>query len=320
MTAISRSAPGKLILCGEHAVVYHQPAIAVPVMQVCTTTKVLATPTAPRGTVRVIAPQLGLESSLDSLPESDPLCLSIKMIQAHFNLDHLPACEIRINSSIPVASGLGSSASVSVSLVRALSEFLGCDLDDTETNQLAYEMEKLHHGNPSGIDNTVITFARPVCFMRGEPMELLQIAAPIELIIANTGIQASTAEAVEMVKKNHEENPQKYDAHFSEIGSLTQLVKEHLSEGFVEAIGPLLTQNHHLLQQLGVSCPELDNLVAVALAAGALGAKLSGGGLGGNMLALVNTVSADNVETALQLAGAISTIRTVVQPSQRVSQ
>lgn len=301
-------------MCGEHAVVYHQPAIAVPVMQVCTTTKVLATPTSPRGIVRVIAPQIGLDSSLDSLPETDSLPRSIRMIQAHFRLDHLPACEIRIDSTNPIGSGLGSSASSSVSLIRALSEFLGHDLDDTETNQLAYEMEKLHHGNPSGVDNTVITFARPVYFLRGEPIELLQIAQSLELIIANTGINASTAEAVALVKKNRDMDPQKYEALFSEIGNLTRQVKEHLANGMIAAIGTLLTQNHALLQQIGVSCPELDTLVTAALTAGGLGAKLSGGGLGGNMLALVDAASADAVEQALRSAGAVTTLHTTVQP------
>jgi mevalonate kinase len=300
-------------------VVYHQPAIAIPVMQVCTKTKVFAKPLSPRGSVHIIAAQLDIDADLSSLSVDLPLVKSLRLILDHFHIDHLPACEIRISSTIPIGSGLGSSASSSVSLIRAVAEFLGHYLDDQETSQLAYEMEKIHHGNPSGIDNSVITYAKPVYFTRGEQIEFLEIPKPFELIIANTGTRASTADAVAGVKERHDAEPQKYDAMFAEIGDLVKQVKTALMTGEIAEVGPLLTQDHHLLKQLGVSCPQLDKLVAAALKSGALGAKLSGGGLGGNMLALVDGSLADDIEKHLLSAGAVSTIRSKVFPTSEAA-
>lgn len=294
--------------------VYHQPAIAIPVNQVRATTRVIASPLAPRGSVRIVAPQIGIDSDLAELPENHPLRRSLKIIQNHFGIDHIPACEIRISSTIPVGSGLGSSASSSVSLIRAVSEFLGHPLDDEETSPLAFEMERLHHGNPSGIDNTVITFARPVFFKRGSPIEFIDAGKPLEFLIADTGIRASTSEAVERVREKYQSNPQQFDAIFSEMGALTHQVRACLVKGKETEFGPLLTQNHGLLKTFGVSCLQLDRLVEAALDAGAYGAKLSGGGLGGNMLALIDQDIAEGVERSLIKAGAVSVIRTSLLP------
>lgn len=315
MAAISRSAPGKLILCGEHAVVYHQPAIALPVLQALTTTNVFASPLASEGEIKIIARQIGIKSNLADLSESHPIYKSIHLILDHFHLDHLPACEIRVSSTIPLASGLGSSASTSVSLIRAISDFIGQPMTDSETNQLAYEMEKIHHGNPSGIDNTVVTFSRPIFFIRDEPIEFIKMAQPLEILIADTGIQASTSSAISMVKERWQSEPQKLNALFEGIGTLTRQIRQFLISGETHVIGSLLTQNHHALQEMGVSCPELDRLVTSALESGALGAKLSGGGLGGNMLALVEKTSTEKVKKALLEAGAVSVIHTSVEPT-----
>jgi mevalonate kinase len=314
MAAISRSAPGKLILCGEHVVVYHQPAIAVPVTQVASATKIFANPLGRKGEVKVIASQIGIDKLLSEIPDSNPIQQSIHILLGYFKIDHLPACEIRISSTIPIGSGLGSSASSSVSLVRAVSDFLGKPLGDEETNQLAFEMEKIHHGNPSGIDNTVITYARPISFVREEPIEFIKLVNPLELLIADTGIQASTMKAVGQVKEEWQKEPQKLESLFEKAGNLTREIKQLMLKGEIASIGPLLTQNHRILQDMGVSCPELDHLVTAALDAGALGAKLSGGGLGGNMLALVGAEHLEGVQNSLTKAGAVSIIHTTVQP------
>jgi mevalonate kinase len=312
MAAISRSAPGKLILCGEHAVVYHQPAIAVPVTRISTTTKILAAPLAPKGMIRINAPQVGINGPLEELPDSSTLRQSIKIIQDFFKLDHLPACEIRISSTIPIGSGLGSSASSSVSLIRALSDFLGAPLADEQTNRLAFEMEKLHHGSPSGIDNTVITHAQSLFFIRDEPVEFLQPGKPLDLIIADTGIHALTVSAVTQVRERYQGEPQRFGQFFEEIGDISQQVRQFFLDGKTFEIGQLLTRNHKILQELGVSCPELDRLVIASLESGAAGAKLSGGGLGGNMLALVDETCAARVEENLLASGAVSVIHTTI--------
>lgn len=315
MTAISRSASGKLILCGEHAVVYNQPAIAVPVDQVATSVKIFAKPLAEKGSVTVIIPQIGMESDLKVLPDSQPLKRSLAILQDHFKVDHFPACDIRISSTIPISSGLGSSASLSVALIRALSDFLGQDIDNEEINRVAFDLEKIHHGNPSGIDNTVITYAKPVYFVRGEEIEFIPLAKRMDLIIGCTGIRASTAQAVAGVRERWNNQRLKYEEIFSTVGELAKQIREILQRGDISYIGPLLTQNHELLKGMEVSCDELDALVEAAVDAGALGAKLTGSGQGGNMLALVDASTVDQVVNALSRAGAVSTIHAIIQPS-----
>lgn len=316
MPSISVSAPGKMILCGEHAVVYGQPAIAIPLQQINTTTYILARPTAPKGEVRLVADAIGFDDSILELDETDPIRAALELVKAHFSIDHFPACEIRIHSTIPLASGLGSSASLSVSLIRALCEFIGQPLPVHEINQMAFEVEKLHHGNPSGVDNTVIAYNQPVYFIRGKAQEFLQVSAPLHLVVANTGVPGSTAEAVAKVRQNWQDDPQKWENYFSQIGKITNQIRQHLEKANPEAIGKLMNENHRLLQALQVSCTELDTLVNAANAAGALGAKLSGGGLGGNMIALVEPDSADRIFKALMDAGAVSAFKTTLSPSR----
>jgi len=313
MPAISVSSPGKIILCGEHAVVYGQPAIAIPVPQISCTTKVFAHPTAPKGEIWVKAADIGVDGVLETLEATHPIRSAVELVKDHFSIPSLPACEIRITSTIPIASGLGSSASTSVSLISALVEFIGHPLSTFDINQLAFEVEKLHHGNPSGVDNTVIAYHQPVFFTRGKPLEFIQIKTPLHFIIANTGVSASTAEAVAGVRERWLREPKNYDALFANIGEISNAVREQLGKGEISQVGQLLSQNHCYLQKLGVSCPELDALVDASLQAGALGAKLSGGGLGGNMIALVKEEDSARVNDHLKLAGAASTIQMTLQ-------
>ncbi|MHC1740868.1 MAG: mevalonate kinase [Anaerolineaceae bacterium] len=315
MPAISCSAPGKIILCGEHAVVYHQPAIAIPVLSRSTTTKIFAHPESAKGEVIVRAEATHLFGNMDTLSLDDPIRRTVELVKDHFKINSLPACEIRISSTLPVAAGLGSSASLSCSIILALSEFLGHPLPVDQVNSIAFEAEKFHHGNPSGVDNTVIAYRRPVYFLQGTLVEFLTVSAPFHFIIGNTGIHASTAEAVCGVRQRWLKEPGKFDSLFSEIGLLSQQVRGELAQGGQSEVGNLLTQNHALLSELGVSCPELDHLVNTALQAGALGAKLSGGGLGGNMLALAEEQNTRQVEEALSQAGAISTMQMTLPAS-----
>jgi mevalonate kinase len=315
MPAISCVAPGKMILCGEHAVVYNQPAIAIPVMSLFTNTKIFARPTDPQGEVFIRAKSIQLEESLARLPADDSIRRTIELVMEYFSLSHIPACEVLITSTLPVASGMGSSASLSVSLIRALSEFIGHPLQTEQINRLAFEAEKFHHVNPSGVDNTVITYQRPLYYIRGNTPEFLHVKKTCYFLAANTGIAASTAQAVAGVRERWQKETDKYEKYFSLIGQITEQVRERLSNGDIEIIGELLTQNHTYLQQIGVSCPELDHLVDAALTAGALGAKLSGGGLGGNMLALCASEDRSKVKEALLQAGAISTVEMTLAAS-----
>jgi mevalonate kinase len=220
---------------------------------------------------------------------------------------------IHISSTIPFAAGLGSGAAVSVATIRALSVFLGQPLPEEKISALAYEVEKLHHGTPSGIDNTVITYVRPVYFIKGRPIETFRVGTPFTIVIADTGVLAPTKESVGDVRRLWQAEPARWEKVFDGIGEIVRKARKDIEIGYVAPLGPLMIENHALLQELTVSSPELDRLIGVARRAGALGAKLSGGGRGGNMIALVDNENATVVAEALISAGAKRTIITKVE-------
>ena len=303
------SAPGKIILFGEHAVVYGRPALAVPVTQVCTRVEVTDTL---RAGIELDAPEVGLHGELRALPLHHPLRRVVENLFRALGIMKLSYLKIRIDSTIPVASGLGSGAAVSVALIRALSAHYGHALDDEQVNAMAYEIEKLHHGTPSGIDNTVITYARPVYFIRDVLTEPFQPGAPFSIVIGNTGISALTKESVGDVRKLWEADKKRWEKTFNKVEKITRRATEAIETGKLAPLGRLMDENHALLQTMTVSSPELDRLVLMARASGAEGAKLSGGGRGGNMIALVKPEKAEKVAAALLTAGAKSTITTVI--------
>jgi mevalonate kinase len=316
MPAISATAPGKIILFGEHAVVYGQPAIAAPVTQVRARAIITAEPRLPAGSVRIQAPDIGMETWLADLPETDPLGLAINLVLSKIGIDRPPALTIRVSSSIPVASGLGSGAAVSIAMVRALAEFLGHRLVDEEVSTLAFEVEKVHHGTPSGIDNTVIAFGRPVYFERGQGgnlIETFQVARPFLIAIGDTGVRSPTMFTVGDVRAAWQADTESIEHLFKQVGDLVKSARRAIEAGDIESIGALMDRNHALLTELGVSSIELEGLVQSARQAGALGAKLSGGGRGGNMIALVLADTAESVCRAMHEAGAKNTIVTTIQ-------
>lgn len=305
------SAPGKIILFGEHAVVYGRPALAAPVLQVQACAEVL------QGTahgIRISAPEVGLEADLNALASDHPLAAVIHNLLFSLGISPFPALDINITSTIPVASGLGSGAAVSVALTRALAEHLGHPLTDEQVNAFAFEIEKLHHGTPSGIDNTVITYARPVYFVKGSAPERLAVAQPFTLVIGDTGIPAPTKGSVADLRRLWEADRPRWEGIFDQVGALVEQARIQIESGGVGGLGGLLDRNHALLQEMTVSSPQLDRLVETARAAGALGAKMSGGGRGGNMIALVTPEQAGSVAEALHVAGARRVIVSAVTP------
>jgi len=314
MPAILASAPGKAILFGEHAVVYGRPAIAVPVTQVQAKASVIADPLGPPGRVHIQAPDIQLESDLANLPVDDPIVLAVQGVLQALEADHLPTLTLRISSTIPVAAGLGSGAAVSVAILRALSAFLGHPLPDETISALAFEVEKKHHGTPSGIDNTVVTYARPIFFTRGLPFELLKPVEAFTLIIADSGVKCPTHLAVGGVREAWQADQDRYEALFDAIGQISRQARQIITCGPILALGPLMIENHHLLQQVGVSSAELDLLVETAMQAGAVGAKLSGAGRGGNMIGLAAEDNVDKISAALSSAGAKRVIISRVHP------
>jgi mevalonate kinase len=185
-------------------------------------------------------------------------------------------------------------------------------MNDEEVNTFTYEIEKLHHGTPSGIDNSVVTYAKPVYFVKGQPIETLRVDVPFTILIADTGIPAPTKESVSDVRKLWESDKKRWENVFDEIGDISFAARHVMKEGWIKMLGALMDENHSLLQEMTVSSPELDHLVETARKAGALGAKLSGGGRGGNMIALVNPEIAETASLALKEVGAKNTIITQV--------
>ncbi|MFZ5858820.1 MAG: mevalonate kinase [Chloroflexota bacterium] len=303
------SAPGKIILFGEHAVVYGRPALAVPVTQVHADVEVTASS---RAGIWIDAPDINLHAELNTLPSDHPVAAVIHNLFFRLGVSPFPPLEINISSTIPVASGLGSGAAVTVALLRALSSMIHSPLSNEEINSLAYEIEKLHHGTPSGIDNTVVTYAKPVYFIKGQPIETFKVGAPFTLVIADTGISAPTKESVGDVRMLWEADKTKWEKVFDEVGEIVRAAKERIENGDWRSLGALMDTNHSLLQQLTVSSPELDSLVESARRSGASGAKLSGGGRGGNMIALVEKDKAAQVAEALLSAGARRAIITEI--------
>lgn len=303
------TAPGKIILFGEHAVVYARPAIAVPVFQVRAEATI-----ASRNDGRVVIDARDVQRvyDLDTAPADDPLAAIIRATCAQLNVTP-QNFSVTICSTIPIASGLGSGAAVSVAISRALARYFAHPLSGEEIAALAYEIEKLHHGTPSGIDNTVIAFEMPIYFVRGQPVETFRVARAFTLAIADTGIASPTKIAVGDVRRAWEQDRTRYESLFDEIGAIARAARTAIERGAVDALGELMNANQVLLREIGVSSPEIEALVNAAVRAGARGAKLSGAGRGGNVIALVDAATQDHVERALLDAGARRVIVTQVE-------
>lgn len=301
-------APAKIILFGEHAVVYGEPAIAVPVASL----KAEATVKPSNDGFKIIAHDMdAVIVRYDVSLIEEPLQRTLALLQEYTGKS-LPDVEIHLRSSIPMASGLGSGAAISTALLRAVSSAMDAHLSDEIVNSLVFEVEKIHHGTPSGIDNTVIVYEQPIFYVRNQPIERLSIARPFKLIIGDTGQKALTHVAVGDVRKLMETEPESAGKRVKAIGEIAVAARRAIETGKITDLGVLMHENHRLLQELTVSSLELDQFVEAALSAGAIGAKMSGGGRGGNMIALVTDDCAEAVANALRQAGAVHVFETTV--------
>jgi mevalonate kinase len=309
------TAPGKIILFGEHAVVYGQPAIAVPLPSV-QAHAVVRERQAGTGLV-IVAANLGRTIVVRPQPEQGEhaLATAARLLVERLGRP-LPDGEVLIHSTIPVASGLGSGAAVTTALLGALRASIGQPLSLETLNELVYEIEKLHHGTPSGIDNTVIVYQRPVYFVRNQPIETFKIGGVLHLVVADTGVASPTHLTVGDVRKLYEADPARIQPIFDRIGAIAREARGAIESGEAATLGILMHENQALLRELTVSSEELDRLIGVAEEAGALGAKLSGGGRGGNLIALVAPDRMQAVSEALLAAGAVRTITTALEGTE----
>ncbi|AUA18311.1 mevalonate kinase [Streptococcus suis] len=295
-------ANGKIILMGEHAVVYGQPAIAMPFSAVEITAQVRA-----QGQALSVACDFyeGLVHRMPKIWESLKHAIRFSLYRIGAPTD--PAIHIEISSTIPAERGMGSSAAVAVAVARALFAYYEKELTDSELWDIVQSSEKIAHGNPSGIDAATTSGKSPVFFIKQQPIEPFELKLHAHLVVADTGVTGNTLEAISDVADLLEKKPEAIKL-VEELGTLTRQAKEDLATDQAELLGGRMNQAHALLQELGVSDPSLDKLVSLAQENGALGAKLTGGGRGGCMIALVRTgQDAQNLAQILTQAGARQT-------------
>ena len=295
---------GKTILFGEHFVVYNLPAIASALSSYTT------------AEIKVVD---GKDwEVIDNRPatpgykekKNDEAMQAIKNVIEYMSIDvSCQKLEITFAGDLFAASGVGASAAQATSLARAINDNFTLMWDDEKINNAAYEGEKAYHGTPSGIDNTASTYGGLIWFVknlngRKNTMENLNSGKRMPLVIANTGITASTAEVVADVRKLKEANPVKFEKKFNDYHKLAINAKVALLEGDTIAIGKLMNQNHKMLQDITVSGKVNDKLVEISLNNGALGAKMTGTGRGGLVIALAkNEEVQQNIANAIKAEG-----------------
>ncbi len=293
---------GKVILFGEHFVVYGVPGI---VSAIDSTTDAEVTKT---GKELVIKDERKASKGYAEKKKLQQI-ESIERMLKKMGLDPKLPLKIWIGGTLPGFSGLGASAASSVAIARAIAEELSLNLTNEKVNQIAYEAEKAYAGNPSGIDNTAATYGGLLWFMKnvvGGPdiIEKLSVRKPVEIIIGSTGKVANTKAMVAGVAERKKKNPEKYDSIFKEAEKLTRAGRKALESYDLKKVGELMNKNHSLLQEIEVSSLELDLLVEIARKNGAFGAKLTGGGGGGCMTALTPSKELqEKVSSAIEKEG-----------------
>ncbi|MCW4044028.1 MAG: mevalonate kinase [Candidatus Bathyarchaeota archaeon] len=293
---------GKVILFGEHFVVHGLPGI-VSAIDSTTDAEVKKT----IGEISITDERRGAKGYVGE-KKAQQLESIDRMLKAMGFEPKAVAFNIWLGGNLPGFSGLGASAASSVAIARAIADEFNLRLSDERINEIAYEAEKAYAGTPSGIDNTAATYGGLLWFKRNlngaNDIEKISLRQPVEIVIGSTGIVANTKAMVEDVAERKKKNPQKYGQIFKEAEKLAFTAKKALLEFDLKKVGELMNKNHSLLQEIEVSCKELDCLVDLALQQGAFGAKLTGGGGGGCMFALTPTKALqEKVAQAIEKAG-----------------
>jgi mevalonate kinase len=294
---------GKVILFGEHFVVHGVPGI-VSAIDSTADAEVRRT----KKGITIVDERKGAKGYAEEkkTQQSESIDRILKAMEIE---PKTVSFSIWLGGNLPGFSGLGASAASSVAIARAIAQELGKKLSDEKINEIAYEAEKAYAGTPSGIDNTAATYGGLLWFkknMSGGPntIEKLRMRKPVEIIIGSTGIVANTKAMVAGVAERKQQHQEKYDALFEQAQGLALIARKALLAFDLKKVGELMNENHRLLQEIEVSCKELDYLVDLARKHGAFGAKLTGGGGGGCMTALTPTTELQEaVATAIEKEG-----------------
>jgi len=286
------SACGKVILLGEHAVVYGVPALC-GALQGGVEVEVIA------GEGRLLVPEWEVatpplaELLSAEIPTTSPLALALKAIaETAFGSVERPLTGHSLpynfvaRFAIPTGAGLGSSAALSVALVRAIDRAASLGLDDQDIDEAAFAAEKVFHGSPSGLDHTVAQRGGFGLYRRGHGLSPLLDTPPLKLCIGHTGRARDTKGRVARVAELCQQRSEVTAACFARISELVGEAVEALRRRDFAELGRTMNENQELLKLLDVSCPEIEQVCQIALDAGALGAKLTGGGGGGCVVAL----------------------------------
>ena len=291
-------ASGKIILLGEHAVVYGRPALAAPIPLAVEARVVDSTDTV------LLIPRWGIEQRVPPMSENPQGVTGILALLLE-RLDLASrALTIEAFPNVPRAMGLGGSSALAVAVIRALSDHFKLDLSNERVNELAFECERAAHGTPSGVDNTIATYGSTLLFENnGSPsFQEVRPAGSVSIAIGISGKESLTATTVAQVRKAWERQPERYERIFDQIGDLTRAGTEALQDGAYQELGELMNLCQGYLNALQVSTPELEELIHIARRRGAVGAKLTGGGGGGSVIALCPD-GADDVVDAMQNSG-----------------
>ena len=297
-------AHAKAILLGEHAVVHGAPAIALPVPELGVTVEV-------REGDGLIDSAL-YSGTLDAAPArlGPTIAAARSVLRRHGRADL--DLSLRVSSSIPPERGLGSSAAVGAATVDAVLRLLGDDLNDPDVrHELIQEAERVAHGTPSGLDARAVVSDAPVWFHRRRFTRAV-VGGPFAFVLADTGMPGDTRSAVDAVHAQLRDDPARVARAVDQLGQLVTAARDDLVSGNRDGLGMRMDEAHTLLQQLEVSSPELDRLVGAARDAGAVGAKLTGGGRGGCVIALAaDADDAARLARSLRAAAAATWITTL---------
>ncbi|HET6528562.1 MAG TPA: hydroxymethylglutaryl-CoA reductase, degradative [Balneolaceae bacterium] len=292
---------GKIILTGEHSVVYGMKAVAAPIAL-----RMGAKVRSYEREVRLIIPRWGVERTLEFGAEHRySIYKSLEMILEELDLRG-KGMSIEVFPEVPRAMGMGGSAALAVAVIRALDKHFELGLTDEDVRELSFKSEDIIHGGASGIDNTVATYGHLIMYEKDSPpvIDTLNLAEDIPIVIGISGIESMTSKMVRRVREGHEKQPDWYDEIFARMNELSLECKKAIEANDLPKLGAIMNMNHGYLNTLSVSCPQVEELIEIARTNGALGAKLTGGGGGGAMIALCDSIKVQkNIQQKMHDAG-----------------